>query len=129
VNAIGNSKFWNTTAIFVFWDEWGGWFDPVPPPYIDYDGLGLRVPLLIISPYAKQGYVTHVQYEHGSMLRFVEDLHGLAQLSASDTRANDPMSDAFNFSQPPRPFKPFATKLPESYFIHQPASMHPIDER
>jgi phospholipase C len=120
VNAIGQSKFWNTSAIFIFWDEWGGWFDSVQPPYVDYDGLGFRVPLLIISPYAKQGSVTHVQYEHGSMLRFAEDAFGLAQLAASDARANDPANDpaAFDFTQPPRPYAPFLTSLPPSYFIH-----------
>ncbi len=64
VNAIGESPFWNSTAIFVMWDEWGGWYDHVAPPYVDYDGLGFRVPLLVISPYAKQNYVSHVQYEH-----------------------------------------------------------------
>jgi phospholipase C len=121
VNAIGQSKFWNTSAIFIFWDEWGGWFDPVQPPYVDYDGLGFRVPLLMISPYAKQGSVTHTQYEHGSMLRFVEDDFGLAQLAASDARANDPANDpaAFDFTQAPRPFSPFAVKLPPSYFVHE----------
>ena len=60
-------------AIFIFWDDYGGWFDPVAPQMLDYDGLGLRIPMLIISPYAKKGYVSHVQYEHGSILRFVED--------------------------------------------------------
>ncbi len=77
VNAVGESKFWDSTAIFVMWDEWGGWYDPVAPPYEDYDGLGFRVPLLVISPYAKQGYVSHTQFEHGSILRFVEDTFGL----------------------------------------------------
>ena len=55
------------------WDDWGGWFDPVKPVHVDYDGLGFRVPLLIVSPYAKKGYVTHVQYETSSVLRFIED--------------------------------------------------------
>jgi phospholipase C len=121
VNAIGQSKFWKSTVIFVFWDEWGGWFDAVQPPYVDYDGLGFRVPLIMISPYAKQGSVTHVQYEHGSMLRFIEDDFGLAQLAASDARANDPANDpaAFDFTQAPRPYSPFATKLPPSYFINE----------
>jgi phospholipase C len=118
VNAIGNSPYWNSTAIFIMWDDWGGWYDHVKPPYVDYDGLGIRVPLLIISPYAKQGYVTHVQYEHGSILRFIEDNWGLAQLAASDARANDPASDAFNWSSPPRPFKPLATRIPDSYFMN-----------
>ena len=111
VNAIGESRFWNSTVIFVMWDEWGGWYDHVKPPYVDYDGLGLRVPLLIISPYAKHGYISHVQYEHGSILRFIEDRFGLARLAASDTRANSPAADCFDFSQPPRPFKPFGTPM------------------
>ena len=55
VDAIGASKFWKSTAIFIMWDDWGGWFDPVQPVYEDYDGLGFRVPLLIVSPYAKRG--------------------------------------------------------------------------
>jgi phospholipase C len=58
--AVGESSFWKTTTIFIMWDDWGGWFDPVKPVFEDYDGLGFRVPLLMISPYAKRGYVTHV---------------------------------------------------------------------
>ena len=77
VNAVGKSKFWDSTAIFVQWDDWGGLYDHVPPPYEDYDSLGFRVPLIVISPYAKQDYVSHVQYETASVLRFAEDLFGL----------------------------------------------------
>ena len=76
VNAVGKSKFWDSTAIFVQWDDWGGLYDHVPPPFEDYDGLGFRVPLLVISPYAKKHYVSHVQYETASVLRFAEDLFG-----------------------------------------------------
>jgi phospholipase C len=128
VNAVGQSQFWDSTAIFVFWDEWGGWYDPVPPPYVDYDGLGFRVGLLVISPYAKRNYVSHVQYEHGSLLRFAENAFGLPQLSAADTRANDPAVDCFDFTKPARRFKPFTTGLPQHYFESQPPSMHPIDQ-
>jgi phospholipase C len=128
VNAVGESTFWDSTAVFVFWDEWGGWFDPGPPPYEDYDGLGFRVGLLVISPYAKKNYVSHVQYEHGSMLRFAEDAFGLGQLSASDARANDPAVDCFDFSQKPRAFRPFATGLPPHYFERLPVSHHVVDE-
>jgi phospholipase C len=120
VDAIGTSKFWNSTAIFVFWDEWGGWYDHVAPPYVDYDGLGFRVPMLIISPYAKQNYVSHVQYEHGSMLKFAEDVFGLGRLSAADTRANSPAADAFDFTQKPRAFSSFASKRTQRYFIDAP---------
>ncbi len=54
VNAIGESQFWDSTAILIFWDDPGGWYDPEPPAYVDYDGLGMRLPMLIVS-YAKQG--------------------------------------------------------------------------
>jgi phospholipase C len=110
VDAVGGSPFWNSTAIFILWDEWGGWYDHVAPPRVDYDGLGFRVPLLVISPYAKRGYVSHVQYEHGSILRFVEDVFGMPRMSASDRRAGSPASDCFDFGRPPRAFRPFASR-------------------
>jgi len=118
VNAVGASRFWNTTAIFIMWDDWGGFFDPVPPVFEDYDGLGFRVPLIIISPYAKQASVTHVQYETASVLRFIEDNFGLAQLAASDTRANDPANDpaVFDYRQTPRGFKKIPGAKPVSYW-------------
>ena len=127
VNAVGQSKFWNSSAIFVLWDEWGGWYDHVPPPYVDYDGLGFRVPLLIISPYAKQGYVSHTQFEEGSILRFAEDQFGLNPLAASDRRANSPAVDSFDFTQPPRPFAPFASPRSRSYFINEPPDLRAPD--
>ncbi|HVN68234.1 MAG TPA: alkaline phosphatase family protein [Candidatus Binatia bacterium] len=105
VNAVGESPYWDSTAIFIIWDDWGGWFDPVKPVYEDYDGLGFRVPMLIVSAYARQHYVTHVQYETSSVLRFIEDNFGLAPLAKSDERANDPADDAFDFDAPPRAFQ------------------------
>ncbi len=118
VNAIGESKFWDSTAIFIMWDDWGGWFDPVQPVYKDYDGLGFRVPLLIVSPYAKHGRVTHEQYETASVLRFMEDNFALGQLAKSDARANDPASDpaAFDFTQKPRKFIKISGSKPASYW-------------
>jgi phospholipase C len=124
VNAVGESKYWDSTAIFIFWDDYGGWYDPEPPAYVDYDGLGLRLPMIIVSAYAKQGYVSHVHYEHGSILKFVEDQFGLPRLSASDARANSPANDCFNFSAPPRTFKAIPTVYSKAYFMRQ-----PIDER
>jgi phospholipase C len=107
VDAIGASKFWDSTAIFVAWDDWGGLYDPVKPVYEDYDGLGFRVPLIVLSPYTPRGAVTHVQYETSSVLRFMEDNFGLAPLAQSDTRANDPALDpnVFDFNAPPRHFQ------------------------
>jgi phospholipase C len=118
VNTVGKSKFWDSTAIFVMWDDWGGTYDHVRPPFEDYDGLGFRVPLLIISPYAKKGFVSHKQYETASVLRFAEDLYGLGQLAPADKRALSPALDCFNFSQKPRPFVPIKAPLPPRYFMH-----------
>jgi phospholipase C len=124
VNAIGESPFWDSTAIFIFWDDYGGWYDREAPAYVDNDGLGARLPLLIVSPYAKQGYVSHVHYEHGSILKFIEDRFGLARLSASDKRAKSPAADCFDFSQPPRPFVPIGASYGREYFLRE-----PIDHR
>ncbi|MEO6989889.1 MAG: alkaline phosphatase family protein [Candidatus Baltobacteraceae bacterium] len=120
VNAVGQSQFWDSSAIFVIWDDWGGWFDPVVPVYEDYDGLGFRIPMLMISPYAKRGVVAHKQYESSSVLKFMEDTFGLAPLATSDGRALDPAAEAFNFRQPPRPFQPFAGARPLQYWRTQP---------
>jgi len=119
VNAIGQSKYWNSTAIFIMWDDYGGWYDPEPPAYEDYDGLGLRIPMLVVSPYAKRGYISNVHYEHGSILRFIEDIWGLPRLAASDSRATSPAADCFDFTQSPRKFKKIRATLGEQYFLHQ----------
>jgi phospholipase C len=119
VNAIGKSRYWDSTAIFVVWDEWGGWYDHVPPPeiYNSYE-LGFRVPLIVISPYAKTGYVSHTVYEFGSLLKFTEEVFGLRSLHTTDERAND-LSDCFNFGSAPRAFKPIAAPLHADYFLRQ----------
>jgi phospholipase C len=118
VNQIGESKFWNNTAIFVMWDDWGGLYDHVPPPFADYDGLGFRVPLLVISPYAKQDFVSHTQYETASVLRFAENLWGLPQLGAADTRATPP-ADCFDFNQSPRKFLKIKSPKGRGFFLKQ----------
>lgn len=128
VNAIGVSKFWDSTVIFVFWDDWGGWYDHVPPPQVDYDGLGVRVPLLCISPYAAKGVVSHVQYETGSILRFIEGVFGLPSLSVSDRRATSAGVGCINSAQLPRPFVPFTTTVKPETFIHEKPSQRPPDD-
>ena len=85
VAAAENGPNWKDTALFVVWDDWGGWYDHVPPHIYDYQSLGFRVPLIAISPYAKRAYVSHVQYETASVLRFIENQFGLAQLTGTDT--------------------------------------------
>ncbi len=101
------------------WDDWGGLYDHVPPPYEDYDSLGFRVPLLVISPYAKKHYVSHVQYETASVLRFAEDLFGLGRLAAADRRALSPAADCFDFSQKPRTFVPDSRAAPPKFFMRR----------
>jgi len=98
INAIMQSPEWKSTAIFLTWDDFGGFYDHVQPPQVDNFGLGPRVPLIVISPYAKGGKISHTQYEFSSVLRFIEDLFHLPSLTARDADANNLM-DAFNFKQ------------------------------
>jgi phospholipase C len=100
INAIMRGPDWKRTAIFIVWDDFGGLYDHVEPPLVDDMGLGPRVPLLIISPYARPGYIDHTTYEFSSLLKFVERLHGLPSLTRRDRQAND-MFGAFDFTQEP----------------------------
>jgi phospholipase C len=102
VNAVMNSPEWSSTAIFIAWDDWGGFYDHVDPPKVDQYGLGIRVPGLVISPYARQGYVDHKTYSFESWLRLAEERFGIIPMTARDNTAND-MADAFDFTQQPRP--------------------------
>jgi phospholipase C len=131
VNAIGESSYWNTSAIIVLWDDWGGWYDDSKPPQLDYRGLGFRVPCLIISPYAKDDYVDSTQYEFGSILKFIEEVYGTGSIGPqgqgyTDKRATS-LDSAFDFSQSPRPFTAIPSKYPASYFLHEPPSNEPVD--
>jgi phospholipase C len=100
LNALMQGPDWSTSAVFLTWDDFGGFYDHVPPPQEDEFGLGPRVPFLIISPYAQPGYISHTQYEFSSVLKFIEDRFGLAPLTERDANAND-TTDSFNFNQPP----------------------------
>ena len=117
INTIMRSPCWGSTAIFLSWDDWGGFYDHVMPPDIDENGYGLRVPGLVISPYAKEGYIDHQQLSHDAYLKFIEDdfLEG-ARLnpvtdgrpdSRPDVREEAPglgdLANDFDFSQTPRP--------------------------
>jgi phospholipase C len=103
INAVMQGPDWNSTAVFVVWDDFGGFYDHVPPPKVDQYGLGMRVPLLIISPYAKPGYVSHTVYEFSSFLKLVESRYvQLGTLTQRDANAND-MEDSFDFTQAPLP--------------------------
>jgi phospholipase C len=101
INAVMASPDWDHTAIFLAWDDWGGFYDHVPPPSVDRYGYGLRVPGLVISPYAKQGYIDHNTASFDSWLKLVEERYGVPSLTLRDTGAYD-MRDAFDFTQAPR---------------------------
>ena len=114
-NEIGASQYWQNTAIFITWDDWGGWYDHVPPPQVDEMGLGFRVPLIVVSPYARHGYISHQQHEFGSLLHFTEELFGLPSLGTRDAISDD-LQDCFDFSQLPLPYTQVRTKLtPEDF--------------
>jgi phospholipase C len=104
INAIMQGPQWNDTAIFVVWDEWGGFDDHVVPPVVEKEGLsgpvryGYRIPFLAISPYAKKGHVAHTLYSHSSILRTIERIFDVPPLTEWDAKAND-LLECFDFSQ------------------------------
>ncbi len=124
VNAIGNSPFWANTAIIITWDDWGGWYDHVAPKVID-DGVswgsgyayGFRVPLIVVSPYARPGYISKQTHDFGSILKFIETTYGLPSLGYADAPADD-LSDCFNLSQTPITFQTIPAPLDGAHFIN-----------
>jgi len=111
------SPDWKSSAIFLSWDDWGGFYDHVAPPRVDALGYGVRVPGLVISPYAKKGYIDHQILSHDAYLKFIEDDFCGGQRinpktdgrpdSRPDVRENEPLLgnlvNDFDFSQSPRP--------------------------
>lgn len=110
VNAVMRSDAWEHTAIFLTWDEWGGFYDPITPPTLDPIGLGFRVPLLTISPYTKRGYIDKEQGEFSTPLRFIADNWGLSYLTDRIAKTHN-MSNLFDFKKKPRAPQPGSTKV------------------
>ena len=102
MNALGRSSYWDSTAVVLVWDDFGGFYDHVPAPHLDIYGLGPRVPAIVISPYARPGAIDSDPMEFASVLRFIEQVFELPALNERDANADD-MLDAFDFSQSPRP--------------------------
>lgn len=100
LNAVMQGPDWNSTVVFLTWDDFGGFYDHVPPPVVDRFGFGPRVPLLIISPWVKKGHISHTTLEFSSLLKFVETRFGMSPLTQRDAGAHD-MSDSFDFNQSP----------------------------
>jgi phospholipase C len=118
VDAVGASPYWNDTAILILWDEWGGWYDHVPPPQLDIMGNGMRVPLIVVSPYAKHGYISHVYHESASTTHFIEATFNLSTLAAADARA-DELTDCFDFTQTVTPLQPVKTIMQPMDFVNE----------
>ncbi len=108
VNAVVKGGLWPKTAIFITWDDWGGWFDHVDPPEVEkwtddtQFRYGSRVPCLVLSPFAKRGYISKQRHSHVSLVKFCETTFGLPNLNQRTAKA-DPMSDCFDFTQPAGP--------------------------
>jgi phospholipase C len=129
VDAVGRSKFWSTSVVLVLWDDWGGMYDHVaPPPAVDVFGPGIRVPLLVVSPYAARGSVAHTTYTFGSVLRFVEDTFGVGRLTDVDAKATPFGTDLLNLQQAPQPYPgPFGTPAERRRLLGEPPSTEPPD--
>jgi phospholipase C len=95
------STSWDRSAFLLTYDDWGGWYDHVVPPQVDKNGYGLRVPALMVSPYAKRGHVDSTLLDFTSILKFIEDNWDIKSLATRDAKANSFVS-AFDFSQAPR---------------------------
>jgi phospholipase C len=102
ISELKRSPLWEKSAFLWSYDDWGGWYDHVPPPKVDEHGLGFRVPALLVSPYARRGFVGSETSEFSSILAFIESNWGLEPLTERDANTSDLMY-AFDFDSPPRP--------------------------
>ena len=116
INDVMRGPDWKSTAIFLTWDDWGGFYDHVPPPQIDQNGYGIRVPGMVISPYAKRGFIDHQTLSHDAYLKFIEDdFLGGSRLDPKTDGRSDPrptvrenapvlgdLTADFDFDQQPR---------------------------
>ena len=124
IQAVMLSQYWKDTAIFITYDDFGGWYDHVAPPVIDRWGPGGRVPLLLISPYAKKSFVDSTFYDTTSLLKFIETRWNLAPLAERDAKAAD-LTDMFDFTQEPAPARAPAPVTGEDLRISGAASANP----
>ena len=141
INAIGQStcknpdgsSYWNSTAIVLTWDDWGGWYDHEPPIFLpqpqgDYQ-YGFRVPLIVISAYTKAGLIDNNRHDFGSILRFIEQNFGATPgaLGFADARSSDALATFFNLKIAPRPFLPIAAAKSAADFLNDKTPPLPPD--
>jgi phospholipase C len=134
VNAIGNSSYWSNTAIIITWDDWGGWYDHVAPKVVNNGSswgsgyaYGFRVPLIVVSAYAKPGYISHTTHDFGSIVKFVEKTFSLPSLGYADAAADD-LSDCFSFTQSPNKFQTISAPVGAEQFINDARPPTPPDD-
>jgi phospholipase C len=131
VNAIGNSSacdshtgYWKNTAIFIVWDDWGGWYDHEPPTVLAQPGgdyqYGFRVPLVVVSAYTPEGYIDNQRHDFGSILRFVQHNFGITEgsLNFADARSATDLTPFFQLGQTPRKYRTINAPKSGSFFLH-----------
>jgi phospholipase C len=142
VNAVGTSKcknpdgssYWNSTAIIVTWDDWGGWYDHVPPAILAYPQgafqMGFRVPVLVVSAYTPAGFISNSPEDFGSVVRFIEKNFGILEgsLTFADARAGGDFSEFFSLGNLPRAFRAINAPLTAKYFLTRKPSGQPVDD-
>jgi phospholipase C len=127
VDAVGASSYWNSTAVIVVWDDWGGFYDPVAPSPLDTQGgPGFRVGMLVASPYVPPNEISHTVYGFGSIIKFIEETWNLPSLGTTD-QSSTSIVNMFNFTQKARKFKVIPSKYARSFFLHQKPSGLPVD--
>jgi len=143
VNAVGTSKcknpadgssYWESTAIIVTWDDWGGWYDHEPPRIEAYPQggyqMGFRVPLIVVSAYTPAGYIHNGREDFGSVIRFVERNFEIMEgaLAFADARGEGDLTEFFSLGNPPRKFQPIKAPLSAKYFLSAKPSGLPVDD-
>lgn len=114
VQALMRSSAWDSSAFMVTYDDWGGWYDHVPPPQVDEHGYGMRVPAFMVSPYAKRGHIEKTVLDFTSIMKFIEENWNIEPLAERDANSNNLLT-AFDFTAPPREpvFIPFERVVKE----------------
>ena len=129
-NASDGSSYWDSTAIIVTWDDWGGWYDHVAPTIEGGYQMGFRVPLIVVSAYTPAGFISNTPEDFGSVVRFIERNFGVGEgaLTFADLRSRSDLSEFFSLAQPPRRFRTITAPLSAKALLSANPSGLPPDE-